>query len=181
MTTLFDALVAKPRSADEIVAGLDVNDPAVRVTIVNTIDRLVKELISPAVPLMPRWDEEGSPAYFDLEEIAGAELGGLVVDMFEDVFPTLRSPPEDAELARAVDPYFAIPTSERRNAFFRAWMAERAGRVVDALARALTARHPGGPEEDTRELEILRRIASAPLHGNVRYRISDVIDRRSGR
>ena len=115
---------------------------------------------------MPEPDDVDSVSRFDLSEIAGVEVMDLVAGLLADDFPDLRSPPPDVELKPKLDYYgIHIPTPERRAAYFRAWTAGRALSGVVHLLKVLDGGHPAGGADDQREIDVLRRLAAAPIPG----------------
>jgi hypothetical protein len=179
---LYDSLVTYPDQARELISQLDSTTPATRQAVLETVYDLLTRFVQPAAPLLAARADDPAHLYFDLPQIAGSDLSGLVLGLLTQDFPALQEPPDDRDLAAVLDAYgIAIPTARQRAAFFRAWMAGRAAQLTRLLLPPVEHNLPHDPGANAAELAILQRILSLRLPGIERYLIESVLKKRTAR
>ena len=176
---LYDSLVTHPDQAGELISQLDSITPATRQAILETVHDLLTRFVQPAAPLLAASPADPAHLYFDLPQIAGSDISGLVLGLLTQDFPSLQEPPDDRDLAAVLDAYgIVIPTAQQRAAFFRAWMAGRAAQLTRLLLPPVDNNLPNDPTANATELAILQRILSLRLPGIERYLIESILKKR---
>lgn len=176
--TLLDALIENPANVEVVVKELkpDVIDD--RVKALDAIEELVEQFVLPATVLLVPTGESGSQE-FNLQQAAQSDFPDLILGVLGGKFPALQSPPPDSILASDLDEYgFEIQDASHREAFFRAWMAQRALYVVRRLLNLLQNNLPQQPNINQQELATLKEIEQKPLPDLEKKLVSLIIAKR---
>ncbi len=181
MSVSFESLAARPDRVPELVDALDPSSPADRRAALSTAQALLEAFFIPAAPLLSPSDHDPDFTAFDLQQIAGSDFPGLLTGTLGAAFPALQAPPDDRTLAPVLDEQgFEIDDPDRREAFFRAWTAQRALHVVRKLLDIIGENHPTDATVNQQELDALRLLARTPLPGIERGIVTRILAERAG-
>jgi hypothetical protein len=162
MESLAVLVVARPEAVEQVLDGLDVSSPGARAGVLEAMTRLVEDHLAPAARLFARADDDHR--WIDLNAVAGTEVEGPELAVLRREFPSLRTPPGDAEIVAALARSgLTIDGPERRADFFRAWTAQRASFVLRRLVHALETLPPAAPDRTQAERKQLDRLREQPL------------------
>ena len=172
-----DALIARSNTAKKALASMNSIDAQDRNTTLSAVEALVVQYIMPAMVDCPL--SSASLDVFDLEAVAGTEVRGLILGLFEDRMNELKTP-SDETLNEALA-YIEVPIANQteRNRFYRCWAAEQATITVlgllnflkEPLIKPLSLQHDFAGEQ-TR----LGKLLENDLPGELQISINSLVD-----
>ncbi len=159
------------------LAKLDAIDAAHRDAALGAVETLIVDYILPAADC-PFSDDRFS--LFDLEAVAGTEIPGLVLSVFQQQMPGLQKP-IDERLEQTLD-FLGIATTDsaQRLKFWRCWAANNANNTISGLlnfldapflSRSKTVSAPLTEEAFALEINRLDQLLQHKLPGDVRYKL----------
>jgi len=169
--------------AEKIIASMDSVNSEYRMIVLEAIEILIGKYISPLMEEYERFDKFVDP--FDLDNIAGAEIRGLVGGQLEEKLKEQMNgleKPHDRILKEALE-YVDVPIDEieRRDIFFNSWAGIKASStissLIDFLGKPLANPNPPKIESATVEQAKIKELLKKNLTGSIRYSLERLEER----
>ena len=177
--TLLDELIENPANNKALIKQLNPEVIDDRTQVLDSIQELVERFVLPATDLLVHTGESSSQE-FNLQQAAQSDFPDLILGVLERNFPALQPPPPDSILASNLDEYgFEIRDASHREAFFRAWMAQRALYVVRRLLNMVQNNLLEHPNINQQEVARLKEIEQKPLPDLEKKLVSTILAKRS--